>query len=261
MFYQYLLEQLLKQIEDVSQSLSENDLLMLLRETIKFIGVQELKSVPISIINRLKTIPPKVLSLLHEKKVLPDMPLRIQQAAWKSHLSLFDQHIHQTFQTLSENEIVSSIGRDIGREERLLSEFANYCSKHTSENPLCGGILRKVLLYLQECNCRVSSLGKLHDLASHLDLCYSRKVCDAEVENGCVKVILAILHAEAVQRDKQGTSTLPAAAGPASTAGVTPAVVKLKPKDFEEAWSFLSSLDKDGIFAAPVCNLRYVLCV
>ena len=250
LFYQHLLEQLIRQIDEVSRSLQENDLLMLLRETIKFIGVQELKSVPISVINRLKTIPPKVLSLLHEKNVLPDMPLRIQQAAWKSNPSLFEQHIHQTFQSLSENEIVNSIGRDIGKEERLLSEFASYCANHSSENPLCGGVLRKVLLYLQECNCRVSSLGKLHDLASHLDLCYSRKVIDAEVENGCVKIILAILHAESVQRDKHAISSTPLVPGPSQS--TTSAVVKLQLRDFEEAWSFLSSHDKEGIFAAPV---------
>ena len=257
LFYQHLLEQLIRQTEEVSQSLQENDLLMLLRETIKFIGIQELKSVPISIINRLKTIPPKVLTLLHEKKVLQDMPLRIQQAAWKSNTSLFEQHIHHSFQSLSENEIVRSMGRDIGKEERLLSEFANYCANHSSENPLCGGILRKVLLHLQESNCRVPSLGKLHDLASHLDRCYSRKVTDTEVENGCIKAILAILHAESVQREKQSSSSLPPAAAPPTI--TASAVVKLQPRDYEEAWSFLSSLDKDGIFAAPVRLLYYML--
>ena len=255
LFYQFLLERLLSQIERVSETLAENELLVLLRETIKFIGVQELKSVPISIINRLKTIPPKVLSLLHEKNVLPDMPLRIQQAAWKNNLSLFEEHIHHYFQTLSENDLVPSMSRDIGKEERLLSELANYCTKHVPENNKCSTVLRTVLLHLQDSNCRVSSLGKLHDLASHLDLCYSRKVNGAEIENGCVKIILAIVHAESLRREKLTTSSTQSQRLLPDTAAVT-AGTTLSLRDFEEAWNFLSSLDKNGIFAAPVSLLK-----
>jgi hypothetical protein len=66
-FYFNLVEYLKNQIESICNQLTQNQLLLMLKETIKFIVVKELKSIPITIINNLVTIPSKVLFVLDEK--------------------------------------------------------------------------------------------------------------------------------------------------------------------------------------------------
>ena len=66
--YQGLLETMKAQLDlQLSRMTDENKLLLMLQETIGYMGNKDLKSVPISIIKRLSVVPEKYLNILAKK--------------------------------------------------------------------------------------------------------------------------------------------------------------------------------------------------
>lgn len=65
-----MFETLKERMDSYIQAFDEPKLLLLLRETFQMIAVRELKSIPISILKRLKVIPPQYLDLLAKRNQL-----------------------------------------------------------------------------------------------------------------------------------------------------------------------------------------------
>lgn len=263
--YEELLQNMKIQVEFAIDGLEEKDIIDMLRETIKFIVVKELQSIPILLINKLKTIPTKILHILHSKGILDDMPLNIQQSAWKADRQLFRTKLHTTLSSSkSLNDMLIATVNLIGKEGGLLTELCMFaCDALTSSNnnsTISGGnsfvgvnfslLMRRIFNHLQANSARVPSLGKLFDLAAYIELLCSKKSKESK-ENACeediYEALQQIIHSEMSIRDKDIAATMHRTHG----GDVIPAV-KTSQRDYESAWQFINKLDVGGVFAHPV---------
>ena len=180
-----------EQLVSVLNSLNEKSLLVMLRETIHFMAIDDLKELPISIIEKLKSkIPENYLMFLAQKKFLKELPIEVRVKAWSLNEDMFLEHIrpacHSMFKLLASKapgtammakrediKEVNFLARSIDSSDKLFSYFANYCCEQAKEskNGLWGAIVRNVLLGLEDNKNKISSIAKLHELAWHLDQC------------------------------------------------------------------------------------------
>jgi hypothetical protein len=228
--YFELLEDVKAQLELTCATLNEIELVVMLKDTIKFIVVKELRSIPIFIINKLSKIPPRVLEVLDEKGVLGDMPLRVQQAAWKNNVGLFKKRLDMYFNAVdstSINQMIVSISVDIGRDEQLLSELCIYCVTNKATNKNISTTLRHV----------------------------SNKDCSDEFSNQIVEMLSAIIQMDSVHRVKEKDFITTKRSRESIPKSVQPDESKIRISDLEKALDFLIKLDIGRDFADPVTDL------
>lgn len=66
----HVFQTLKDELDSKLQLVDDTGLLILLKETIRFLGFKELKSIPISILKRIHRIPPQYLKILVEKNLI-----------------------------------------------------------------------------------------------------------------------------------------------------------------------------------------------
>ena len=113
------------EMEATIEGLDEQALLLLLKETLAFMSVEELKSVPILMIKKLGTrVPVSYLNYLKGKNLLDSLPIEVRRQAWLSNRDAFLEAIKTACSTAFEqikekgradvtniDVIVSSIGQ------------------------------------------------------------------------------------------------------------------------------------------------------
>lgn len=179
--YQNLFETMKSKLDAQLTRLDENNLLIMLKESIQFLAIKELKSIPINIIKSLKSVPDKYLKYLAMKNFLSDLPMHVRRQAWEINNSLFITAINENCEaSLLVKEVSGRIQDDgpirlicdcIGVSDNLFHAFANHCVKKSYENNnlVWGAILRQVLMGVQEGGKKIVSLGKLSELGWLLD--------------------------------------------------------------------------------------------
>ena len=276
--YKTILSALMSEIETTCASMNEAQLIQMLKECIKFIVVIELRPIPIYIINKLNRIPLRVLDLLEEKGVLAEMPLRVRQQAWKYKKELFWNELGVIFGKES-SSLVEIVTELIGKEEDLFSQFADYCITNgigKGNYSVCS-VFRKVLILMKETSCRIASLGKVHEFASHIELILTSQGSGKEdIESEIIKRLQAVIQSEMALKEKElliqkkepqpavvkkGKSVAPAAVKaplvpPSTTSSSSQPLqyAQISLSDLEEAWQFLTKCDEGGIFARPVTD-------
>lgn len=164
----------------------ESGLLLMLRDTIHFLSIRDLKSIPVSIIKRLKQVPDSYLHHLAKKNLLNELPLQIRRQAWELNNNLFAAAIEgpcrecmATAQTSAgvnradPNGPIKLLVDYIGQSENLFAVFANLCALKCREEmqPYWGSVIRHVLMGIQDEGQKIQSLGKLDELAWLFDHC------------------------------------------------------------------------------------------
>jgi len=162
----------------------EEGLKQMLNETIHFLSIRDLKSIPVSIIKRLKQVPDRYLLHLAKKKLLNELPLPIRRQAWELSHPLFAAAIEgpcrecialaQTPGGVNRTDLgnpVKVLVEYVGQSETLFSVLANFCALKCREEkqPHWGGVIRHVLMGLQDDGQRIQSLGKLEEMAWQFD--------------------------------------------------------------------------------------------
>ena len=195
----------------------ENGLLLMLKETIHFLSRRDLKSIPVSIIKRLKQVPDSYLHHLAKMQLLNELPLQIRRQAWELNNALFAAAIEapcreciaaaqtQTGVNRSDgNGPVKQLVEYIGQSESLFAVFANYCSIKCREEkqPHWGGVVRHVLMGMQDEGQKIHSLGKLDELAWLLDHCKRQGRMDVASFIKVVDMLRQLILAQATTEDR-----------------------------------------------------------
>jgi bromodomain-containing factor 1 len=178
--YQNLFETMKSKLDAQLTRLDENNLLIMLKESIQFLAIKELKSIPINIIKSLKIVPDKYLKYLAMKNFLSDLPMQVRRQAWEINNALFITAINENCEASLLVKEVSERSQDgpirlicdcIGVSDVLFHAFANHCVQKSYENnnPLWGALIRQVLMGVQEGGKKIISLGKLSELGWLLD--------------------------------------------------------------------------------------------
>ena len=173
--FDHMKDKLDKQLDCIRE---EAGLLIMLRQTIEFLNVRDLKSIPISIIKRLRHVPDVYLHHLASKKLLGDLPVSIRRQAWELNPPLFVS----TMEPLG-RECIAALQAPagmspqhpplrqlvdfIGHNEKLFGVFADTCAAWCREErqALWGAVLRAVLMGMLDDGHKIQSLGKLDEIA------------------------------------------------------------------------------------------------
>ncbi len=196
--HQHILDTLKTVLAGKLKDASQETLLALLNQTVGFITVSDLKSIPIMVLGLLSTVPPKYLKFLCNERVnhvLTELPLSVRQQVWvidpKLFISTMLEHWHSassatatgtsagtgTSGSISRREMraagrpIRLICECISRHDDLFSTLAEECCRRvlTGEDPGLVFLLSHSLICLQEQGLKLAPLVKLHELAMLLE--------------------------------------------------------------------------------------------
>jgi hypothetical protein len=89
--HQYVLHRAMKELLDRIPGMATEQLEGLLEASFPYLGIEELRSIPIRVMERIQLVPPNYLKLLAEDKaVFQHLPPKVQQEVWE-----FDQNLLQ----------------------------------------------------------------------------------------------------------------------------------------------------------------------
>ncbi len=248
--YSHIFLSIKSEMEATIEGLDEQALLLLLKETIAFMSVEELKSVPILVVKKLGTrVPESYLNYLKGKNLLGNLPIEVRRQAWQSNRDAFIEAIKPACSTAfkqvkdkgradptSVEELVSSIGQS----EILFSVFANHCGRMatleggetgtgTGSGLVAfhwGSVVRSVLVGMEAKSMKIAALGKLHELAQLLETCRRQGRVDRATLHKVVEFLVHLLVNQANALEKtlglmgknRGASATAVAVAPAKRA-------------------------------------------
>ena len=279
--YQTLEERIKANLYATLDSLPETGLLVMLDQTIEFIDHSDLSVVPLHIIKSIKKLPDKYLIYIAQKNVTTDLPISVLRQIWEYNPALFIRHISEKY--LNRMEINSSIVNSIsittqeninqivsciGGSERLFISFASHCCDELVQRkePAYGVLLRAVLLCLESnTNNKLTTLGKLYELARLLDSCKRSKKLDETSFMGVIELLKVIIIAQYNSHMSGVNSALGTSKESISNRKekkMQPIKRKMKTPSSHtplqslllDAWQYICKLDTAHVFAYPVTD-------
>lgn len=88
--YSTLLDSAKAALEQQLDRMDPQSLLLLLKETIQVLTIQELKSIPVGIIKRLPVVPEQYLQLLAKHGFVGEFPVAVKQQIWRLNSAAFE---------------------------------------------------------------------------------------------------------------------------------------------------------------------------
>ena len=206
--HSHLLADLKGELEEKLNSLPEVALEKMLDQTVKYIVIPEMKSVPMQIIKLIKgSIKENVCRFLAYDSishVVSELPLPIRQQVWMASHKLFLGAIsenctlclNQTEKSMADMRAPGSpaklLADSIGQSDVLFSYFADYCSRQAiQQNIEYGSIIQHVLICLS--SNKIKSILKLHDLAIIIDRVKTNKDVDENSFDGMVSTFKSLM--------------------------------------------------------------------
>lgn len=222
-----LLDNLKSSLEEKLVSLSEYALTQMLRQTIKYIIIPDLKAIPISIIRRMKgTIHTNLCKFLASDKIchiVQELPLAVRMQVWAVSPQLFLDSIKETCTAclgqltkavaagappLSASELRSQgaparqLSNFIGQSDTLFAIFADFCAKGCIEsNHTWGAVVQHVLMCMA--GAKLKPLLMLHDLALIIDQ-VKRDGLDLAAFDAIIQIFKSLIRKHKTEGDAEG---------------------------------------------------------
>ena len=282
--YQTLEERIKSNLNATLDSLPETALLTMLDQTVEFIDHNDLNVIPLHIIKNIKKLPDKYLIYIALKNVITDLPITVQRQIWEYNPALFIRYVVERYLSrmeidnsivnnisITNQESINQIATCIGGSEKLFSTFASYCCEELvkRKEPAYGILLRAVLLCVENNtnsgSGKLSSLGKLYELARLLDSCKRSKKLDEISFMGVIELLKVIIIAQynshmsginaasaAGNRDKdikKEKKIQPTKRNTKNNSSHTPLQTLLL-----DAWQYIHKLDTAHVFAHAVTD-------
>lgn len=142
--HRYLLHRAMKELLDRIPMMSTEQLEALLEASFPYLGIEELRSIPIRVMERIQLVPPNYLKLLAEDKaIFQHLPPKVQQEVWE-----FDQNLLQ----LDAMPLVASYKYEVATVQQTIkmdefmtwAQMADYEERRAEDDSAAQGVQRKV---------------------------------------------------------------------------------------------------------------------
>jgi hypothetical protein len=142
--HRYLLHRAMKELLDRIPMMSTEQLEALLEASFPYLGIKELRSIPIRVMERIQLVPPNYLKLLAEDKaIFQHLPPKVQQEVWE-----FDQNLLQ----LDAMPLVASYKYEVATVQQTIkmdefitwAQMADYEERRAEDDSAAQGVQRKV---------------------------------------------------------------------------------------------------------------------